>query len=84
MHDGSAAAEADIRSGDQEIESPIGPIVLGGDVLVAINGKSVSSMAEANRLVQSLEIGERVTLEISRAGMRITVTGTLGEQPRPD
>lgn len=84
VHDGSAAAEADIRAGDQEIETPIGPIVLGGDVLLAINGESVSSMAEANRLVQSLEIGERITLEVSREGERMIVTGTLGEQPRPD
>ncbi len=84
VHEGSAADEADVRPGDQELETPIGTIVLGGDVLVAIDGESVSSMAEANRLVQNLEIGERITLEISRQGKRIFVTGTLGEQPRPD
>ncbi len=84
VHEGSAADEADVRPGDQELETPIGTIVLGGDVLVAIDGESVSSMAEANRLVQSREIGERITLEISRQGRRIFVRGTLGEQPRPD
>ena len=84
VHEGSAADEADVRPGDQELETPIGTIVLGGDVLVAIDGESVSTMAEANRLVQSREIGERITLEISRQGRRIFVRGTLGEQPRPD
>ncbi len=84
VHEGSAADEAEIRAGDQELETPIGTIVLGGDVLVAIDGESVSSMAEANRLVQNREIGETIRLEISRQGRRIFVTGTLGEQPRPD
>ncbi len=84
VHEGSAADEANVRPGDQELETPIGTIVLGGDILVAIDGESVSSMAEANRLVQNLEIGERITLEISRQGRRIFVRGTLGEQPRPD
>ncbi len=84
VHGGSAAAEADIRPGDQELETPIGTIVLGGDVLVAINGESVSSMAEANRLVQSREIGERISLEVVRGAEHILVTGRLGEQPRPD
>ena len=84
VHQGSAADEAKIRAGDRELETPIGTIVLGGDVLVAIEGESVSSMAEANRLVQNLEIGETITLEITRQGKRILVTGTLGEQPRPD
>ncbi len=84
VHDGSAAAEADIRPGDQVLETPIGTIVLGGDVLVGIDGESVSSMAEANRLVQSREIGERISFEVVRGTEHILVTGMLGEQPRPD
>ncbi|MFV1858877.1 MAG: S1C family serine protease [Anaerolineales bacterium] len=84
VHEGSAAAEADVRAGDQEIETPFGTIVLGGDVLVAINGESVSSMADVNRLVQSREIGDRITLEVVRGAESILVSGTLSEQPRPD
>jgi len=84
VHEGSAAAEAELRAGNQELETPLGLIVLGGDVLVAINGESVSSMAEANRLVQSLAIGEQISLEVVRGTEHILVTGILGEQPRPD
>ena len=84
VHEGSAAAEAELRAGDQELETPLGLIVLGGDVLVAINGESVSSMAEVNRIVQSLDIGEKISLEVVRGTEHILVTGTLGEQPRPD
>ena len=84
VHEDSAAAEADIRAGDQVVETPIGTIVLGGDVLVAIGGEPVSSMAEANRLVQSREIGERISFEVVRGSEHILVVGTLGEQPRPD
>ena len=84
VHEDSAAAKADIRAGDQVIETPIGTIVLGGDVLVAIDGEPVSSMAEANRLVQSHEIGERISFEIVRGTEHLLVFGTLGEQPRPE
>ncbi len=82
--EGSAAAEADVRPGDQEFETPFGTILLGGDVLVAINGESVSSMADVNRLVQSREIGDKITLEVVRGAESILVRGTLSEQPRPD
>jgi len=84
VHEDSAAATADIRAGDQVIETPIGTIVLGGDVLVAISGEPVSSMAEANRLVQSREIGERISFEVVRGSKHILLFGTLGEQPRPE
>lgn len=84
VHEDSAAAKADIRAGDQVIETPIGTIVLGGDVLVAISGEPVSSMAEANRLVQSREIGERISFEIVRGSEHILLFGTLGEQPKPE
>jgi len=84
VHEDSAAAKADIRAGDQVLETPIGTIVLGGDVLVAIDGEPVASMAEANRLVQSHEIGERISFEIVRGTEHLLVFGTLGEQPRPE
>jgi len=84
VHEDSAAAKADIRAGNQVLETPIGTIVLGGDVLVAIDGEPVSSMAEANRLVQSREIGERISFEIVRGTEHLLVFGTLGEQPRPE
>ena len=83
VHEDSAAEKADIRAGEQVIETPIGTIVLGGDVLAAIDGEPVSSMAEANRLVQSREIGERISFEIVRGTEHLLVFGTLGEQPRP-
>ncbi len=84
VHEDSAAAKADIHAGDQVIETPIGTIVLGGDVLVAIDGEPVSSMAEANRLVQSREIGERISFEVVRGSEHVLLVGTLGEQPRPE
>jgi len=84
VHEDSAAAKAGIRAGDQVIETPIGTITLGGDVLVAIDGERVASMAEANRLVQSREIGERISFEVVRGSEHILLFGTLGEQPRPE
>lgn len=84
VHEESAAAEADVRAGDRVIETPIGAIVLGGDVLISINGVPVSSMAEANRLAETLEIGDKVSLKFIRGTDYLSATGTLGEQPKPE
>ena len=41
-------------------------------------------MAEANRIVQMHQIGDKVGVEVVRDGERLELMGTLGEQPRPE
>jgi S1-C subfamily serine protease len=81
---GSAADEAGVRVGDQMFMTPIGPLILGGDILVAIEGRPVPSMAEANRIVQMHQIGDQITIEVVRDGERLALMGTLGEHPKPE
>lgn len=84
VHTGSAADEAGVQAGDQTLMTPMGRLVLGGDVLVAVDGRPVTSMAEANRIVQAHQIGDEITMEVVRDGERMEMAGTLGEHPKPE
>ncbi len=84
IHRGSAADEAGLRPGNQVFDTPIGRIVLGGDVLVAVDGSPVASMAEANRITERHGIGDQIGLEVLRNGQRLILSGELGERPPPE
>ncbi len=84
VHPGSAAERAGIRAGEQKFDTPIGPILLGGDVLVAINGESAATMADVSRISRRLNIGDSITIEVVRHGDRLELVGVLGEHPAPE
>jgi serine protease Do/serine protease DegQ len=51
-----------------------------GDIIVAVNGKTVDSAAEVRNLVGLMPIGERVTLDIVRNGKKKQVSATIEER----
>ncbi len=53
-----------------------------GDVITAINGTTISSAADATKVVAGLQVGASVTVDLTRSGSKQTVTATLG-QPQP-
>src|SRR3954468_9745365 len=53
----------------------------GGDVIVAIDGKSVAPGDDAVGAVDAASPGDRLTLTIERGGARRTVEVTLGTRP---
>lgn len=73
----SPAAQAGLRGGTTRIQTPIGPVFLGGDVITAINGQTVESAADLREYLFTRQAGERVTLTISRAGQTQTLQITL-------
>jgi len=78
----SPAAQAGIRGGDRRV--PVGNMVLllGGDLIVGIDGQKVENN---DKLVAYLDdhkrIGQTVELEILRQDQRLKLSATLGEQP---
>src|SRR3990170_3844227 len=78
----SPAAQAGIRGGDRRV--PVGNMVLllGGDLIVGIDGQKVENN---DRLVAYLDdhkrVGQTVELEILRQDQRLKLSATLGEQP---
>lgn len=52
-----------------------------GDVIVAADGKNITTMNELNEIKNSHKIGDEMTLKVNRNGNEVSVTLTLAEQP---
>jgi serine protease Do len=52
-----------------------------GDVIVAVDGRSVDRVSDMQRLIFGYEPGRRVTLTVQRFGAQRTIDLTLGEAP---
>lgn len=52
-----------------------------GDVIIAADGKTVTTMEELNEIKNSHNIGDEMTLKVNRDGKEIDITLTLMEQP---
>lgn len=78
------AARAGLRGGTREVRVRGARILLGGDIITAIDGHPVSSFDElVSYLVNHTEVGRTVTLTILRDGQEREVRVTLGERPSP-
>jgi regulator of sigma E protease len=51
-----------------------------GDRIVAVNGRQLTAWEQFTKAMQSAKPGQRVTVTYERAGVRGTVTATLGEK----
>jgi S1-C subfamily serine protease len=80
---GTPAAHAGIHGGDHEaLDQRDGSVVvLGGDVLVAIDGHHVASMDDLHSLLGQRHPGQKVSVQLKRDGKTVTVSVDLGERP---
>ena len=83
VEDGTPAARAGIRGGDQTETYNGLAITFGGDVIVSIAGVSVRSSEDVSRIVtEQLRAGQAVDVVVLRDGTeRRTIRVTLGERP---
>ncbi|WP_376791918.1 S1C family serine protease [Thermoflexus sp.] len=76
------AARAGLRGGSREVLVRGVTVLLGGDIITAIDGHPVSSFDElVSYLVNRTEVGQTVTLTILRDGQERQVQVTLEERP---
>ncbi len=54
--------------------------VLANDVLVALGGEPVSSVADVSRIIRSKKPGEKLKIELVRESKRQTVEAELGQR----
>ncbi len=78
---GSAAAKAGLQGGTTDVVVAGESHVLGGDVIVAVGGKRVSSTDELRDALSSRKPGQKVNVQIHRGQKRVTLAVTLGRQP---
>jgi S1-C subfamily serine protease len=74
---GGPAAAAGIRGGSKPILG-LQELRVGGDVIIAIDGKEVTSGMDLNLLLNRAQPGDTVTLTIIRDGKRMDVPVKLG------
>lgn len=83
---GTAAAKAGIRGGSVTSNTESGQVAVGGDIIVGIDGKAVSSSEELANDIAAKKPGDTVSVELERATgsggyTKKTVSVTLGTRP---
>jgi len=52
-----------------------------GDIILQINDEEVTGTNTLSKIINNLEVGDKITLKIDRDGKEIIVTAVLGEMP---
>lgn len=73
-HAGLKAADATSVVAGQEVPT-------GGDIITAVNGKSVTTSEELQSVIGAMKPGDTASLSVSRDGSEHTVQVTLGTRP---
>jgi S1-C subfamily serine protease len=76
---GSGADRAGLRAGTQRAFLGNVPILLGGDLIVALEGQPVQDPQELSHIMQKHRAGDTVTVTIYRGKQKLDVRVTLGE-----
>src|SRR6202142_2437676 len=76
---GGPAARAGIRGGNRSVLAGLQELRVGGDLLIAVNGKEISTQTDLNVMLNRSQPGASVTLTIIRDGKKMNVPVTLGE-----
>jgi S1-C subfamily serine protease len=78
---GSPAAAAGLRGGDRRASIGGDTIPAGGDIIVAIDGKAVTSNDDVSSQIGEKSPGDSVKIAILRDGRRKTLTVKLAKRP---
>jgi S1-C subfamily serine protease len=78
----SPAEKAGLRAGDHEIKFQAQDVSVGGDVIVAVDGKPLTRAEDLADRISSLSTGNEVELDVVRDGKHKTVQVELGQRPR--
>jgi serine protease Do len=77
----TGAARAGVRGGTQSVTVDGDSWIVGGDILVAADGRRLTDVQLLRDIVSAKEPGDSVKLDVRRNGKRIVVTVKLGRQP---
>jgi len=83
VEDGSPAETIGLRAGDLDVTIEGEPWILGGDILVAVNGQDVKSSEQYAKVLGQLKAKQSIELTVFRDGLWHTMSVTLAERPSP-
>jgi putative serine protease PepD len=81
VYDSSAADKAGLRAGTDEVVVSGESYLLGGDILVAIDGRQVASGEDLRDVISARKPGDKLTIEAYRGTEKRSFEVTLGRQP---
>ena len=64
---GTPAAKAGIRGGNLEVQTSGGKVAVGGDIVVAVDGKTVANAEDLTTVIGSKKPGDTISVEVLRA-----------------
>jgi S1-C subfamily serine protease len=76
---GGAAERAGLRGGNEQAYVGNMPIMLGGDLIVAVDGQQVSDPQDINALMDKHQAGDSISVTIYRGRREMTLKLILGE-----
>jgi S1-C subfamily serine protease len=78
---GSPAEKAGVKAGNISAQVNGGPIELGGDIVVAVDGKKVTSSDDLGSLIGNHKPGDTVKLDVLRDAKHKTISVKLASRP---
>jgi S1-C subfamily serine protease len=83
LYAGSPAEDAGLRGGQNQVRFGRSILIVGGDILTAINGEPISSGRDLLRYLDTqTEVGQTIQVTVWREGQEQTVAVALEERPR--
>jgi S1-C subfamily serine protease len=76
---GGAAERAGLRGGNEQAYLGNMPIVLGGDLIVGIDGKEVTDTSDIAAIMEKHQPGDQVTVIFYRGRRKMEIKLTLGD-----
>ena len=76
---GGAAERAGLHGGNQQAYVGNTPIMLGGDLIVAIDGQQVTDPQDISALMDKHQAGDIISVTIFRGKRQMTLKLVLGE-----
>jgi len=81
VYEGSGAAAAGVHAGTREVVIDGQSYRLGGDFVVAIDGKPVSEAQDLRQAIVGKKVGDKITIEAYRGNDKRSFDVKLGRQP---
>ncbi|HTS53451.1 MAG TPA: trypsin-like peptidase domain-containing protein [Burkholderiales bacterium] len=78
---GSPAEKAGIRGGMMELSIGGSSLLLGGDIVVSLNGAPMDQPEKLSGIMRGLKVGGRLKVKVFREGKYLTMEYSLPERP---
>ncbi|MFQ5598299.1 MAG: S1C family serine protease [Nitrospiria bacterium] len=80
---GGPAHRGGIKGGTRRVEIGNAIMIIGGDIIVAVDGKTFETAQAFHEIMKAQKPGDRVSLTLWREGKKRRILVELGERPRP-